>query len=239
MGISHYHKVSPEEPLQNLKKLKITLMILASLFAASFTSAQQFNDSDKPMTVEYVNAEFQVISRPDLTQRVIVLFNVIPGGIWGQPLNETLELEVVDIGDALTTDFSGLQTEIEIFATTLLDTDANQQIEISPKETNLARLGTFSFDLESRENMGGTGFGSPDKDIHALVLTYFDRPAVLSGVQNMNGDTTEFRIDVKKKGLVWLKILRPAPNYYIYSVHELTGNEFLFIHPNQAADTES
>lgn len=228
-----------EKSLQTLTKSKFKFSILVVLFLAGCSSIQQFNNNLPSIKVEYVNSENVVVSRSDLPQKVIVEFNVIPGAIWGRPLSYSQYLDVVGVGSSLNTSFPELLEKIKTYATPMLNSEANYGLEISPKDTRLARFGTFTYDVESKENIGGTGFGSPDPKIYALVLTYFDRPAELIGMQDMYGEIAEFDIEVRNEGLVWLKVERLSPNHYLYTVHEMVGDEFLFIHPNESIYTET
>ncbi|WP_325892515.1 hypothetical protein [Grimontia sp. NTOU-MAR1] len=214
---------------QNMRNAVLAAVIC--ILSVGCSSMNESGNSKFAMNVEYVNDDNEVISRPDLPQRVIVQFTVIPGAIWGRPLTDSQYLDVTDIGSALNADLSDLHAKIEPFATPLLDTEANEGLVITPKETKLARFGTFTYDFETQDSLGGTGFGSADPEIYGLVLTYFDRPAEIKAVKTENGDTSEFDIKVKKKGLVWLKITKLRKNFYLYTVHEFIGNEFLFIRP--------
>tara|TARA_R110000850_G_C9990205_1_gene466941 strand:- start:828 stop:1388 length:561 start_codon:yes stop_codon:yes gene_type:complete len=185
-----------------------------------------------------MNAEFEVVSRPDLPQEVVVQFTIIPGGLYGIPLTDSQYLDVIQIGSSINADFRDLERRIASFATPMLNTEANMGLSISPKETRLARFGTFTYDLNTREGLGTTGFGSPDPEIFALVLTYFDRAAEIRGIQNIEGEIADFNINVERAGLVWLKVKKKSKDHFSYSVLETPSGAFLLIQPQEPGYTE-
>lgn len=208
------------------------------LLLAGCSTVQEREQLITGINVEYMNAEFEVVSRPDLPQEVVVQFTIIPGGLYGIPLTDSQYLDVIRIGSSINADFRDLERRIASFATPMLNTEANMGLSISPKETRLARFGTFTYDLNTREGLGATGFGSPDPEIFALVLTYFDRPAEISGIQNIEGEIADFNINVERAGLVWLKVNKKSKDHFSYSVLETPSEAFLLIHPQEPGYTE-
>jgi len=86
-------------------------------------------------------------------------------------------------------------------------------IELTPKETRVARVATFTFDPVTKQRVGYTTWAEPDtKD--TFVLAYFDRACEIRGEVVTEGDRHGFAIIVPGPGYSWIRF------------HKLSEHEF-------------
>ncbi len=142
-----------------------------------------------------------------LPKKAYISFPVIPGGITGNVLTDSMYGAVVSTDRKFLLDLEAIRENTLQFAVPMLTTPYSHNLSIVPKETRLLRLGTFAYDIDTLQQLGPTGLGAVIEDkLIQYVLVYFDRPSKVSG-SNFEGDViVEYDVVVEQAGFVFLEV---------------------------------
>lgn len=217
------------------------LLLMLSVLLTLACSNNAYVDSNSTLTfnIHYVDENNLVVQREDMPKEVVVLFPVIPGALAGGVLTQSKYQSFVRIGESFEINLNELSANVKQYATPKLSTSFTQNIQVSPEQTKMLRVGTFAYDRASAQFIGPTGIGSTDPNVIQLLLVYFDRPASFVGSLMEGNAKVDYQVNINNAGFSLLKVEKISSNSILVSVHKYQGDEFITIQaPNLSSDKD-
>lgn len=221
-----------------MKKLIFSLVLTFILIDLNgCTSTKNLNhtlyskNSLKQITLlpEYVDKKKNKLKLTTNPKNFLLAMPLIPGSIMGEIKTKSIMAFEGLVGKPLHID---LQKDIQVvssFASPMLTTQFTRGISIEPSSAKLVRVGTFAINAKSGEIIGGTGVGVSTKPQSGLILIYFDRPAVIKGVNLTNNYQTSVHLEAKSSGYIWAEVTEVDDSHIIVTNRKTEGNEMLYI----------
>ena len=197
------------------------IVIICVLFVFSGCAATQAPTTRETQTgigtlisrAEYVDTDNRHIPAEFNPKEVVLVFPYIPGQIFGNPTGEPLFVAHVKEDLAFELDLAGKIAEIDNGAKRLQASRLTEGLEVTPKSTRFARLGTFALDPKTGEPLGGGGFiDATSRDF--LILLYVDRPCTISGTLELGEERHEHDIELGSPGFHWVRVYRVSTHHY-------------------------
>ena len=165
-------------------------------------------------SVVFVDREERVVAQALVRGEITVAFPLLRGALFGDPDSDPIAVARVAPSGRLTLDLEPFRATLDWMAETLNEEDRAEGIGVSPPDTRLARIGTFSFDSRSRKAIGGGGFRD-ESNGDGLLLAYFARPCRVTG--DFVDEEGEFHHDVRiqEAGIHWIRMRQTAPGKYV------------------------
>ena len=185
------------------------------------------------LKLQYIDADYQPIKNVLFPHKVTLEMPLIPGAVFGKVLTKPIISTVVSEGSYTTINLAAYEQTMAKYATPLLNTPFNAGLEIEPKATKLIRVGTFAYNAATGKGIGGTGLASASDDgsyQYQLILMYFDRPAVVSGVVLDCKTKIAIHVEAKQQGFIWIKAEKINSYTYAVSNESNDGNVLLTVH---------
>lgn len=121
-------------------------------------------------------------------------FGIIPGSIEGRP-SQPVHV-VTDGRESFLLEFEALASVVGNAAKRLTRAAVLAGYRITPRETKLARISTFTYSTDTGRGLGSTYLADPT-DGSALTLVYFDRTCHMRG--------PKINISVTGPGFAWIR----------------------------------
>lgn len=134
-----------------------------------------------------------------LTKReaVYLELGVIPGALYGSPLDEPLWY--IDMSEVSAPAFDPVNFARELKKYAKPAVESSYQIEVIPKNTKFLRVSTLGVDAQDKKYLNG---GLRDEKGDYLMLAYFDRPCRITGQADFDEDGIyEHDIKIEKPGI--------------------------------------
>lgn len=186
--------------------------------------------------VEFIDDENQVVDAQYQPRHLVLVFPYIPGQLFGTPGSDLLFTVLLTPDDTLQLDLSRALPGLQAGVDTLQATGETAGLSARPARTRFARIGTFPFDAKTREPLGAGGFIDGETREH-LLLTYFDRPCVLSGTLVIDGAAYVHDIRIPAAGFHWLRIRQQGDGRYVVSRTQDASRIVFTINPDNLQQT--
>ena len=204
------------------------LIFIIVVLVLSSCSVNQFNDYALKTGLEkiqlgviFIDSNKQKITADSLPESTYITFPVIPGGITGQVLTDSMYTVKVLTDSKFSLDLAAISKNILPYAVPMFSTSYNQDVVIIPKETKLLRIGTFAHSTKTYEQIGATGIASVGQnEITQMMLVYFDRPARVSGLNNEEGIKIEYDVMITQPGFVFLQVIEINETHFRITVSD-------------------
>jgi hypothetical protein len=164
------------------------------------------------MAYHFYSNEQRINVDPARKNGLQFLFPIIPGKIFGTPINKYAAITpVTKEGSFLFRVPENMDKEAQQVPPSVI----NKGVNIQPIDTKILRLGTFHYLNTYGNRLGGGGFAIKNKK-QFLILVYFSKPAEITGTISLpqNNETTIHNISVNSKGWHWLVSEEISPNTF-------------------------
>ena len=212
----------------------IQMVLLVASFADTALATQQ----SEPFKTTIVSVRF--LEHDDRTERRAlpvsefrVVFAFIGGSISGRATTESLVKPQLGDDYRFTLDFSVIAAEAKLAASEV--TTQMGTLAVKPRETKLARVGTFTMDALLQNRLGSTAF-IDGETAEVLVLIYIDRACTIVG--RTHGTEHEYRYDavIPQPGFTWLRFRKIEEGVTAVSPTDRPSVLQLSVAPLQATD---
>lgn len=171
--------------------------------------------------VVFLDDDDNLLVEDDLPRSAYLTFPVIPGGITGEVLTDSVYTLEVPTSSKFVLDLNSLSESILPFAVPMFSTSYTRNIAVLPKETKMLRLGTFAYNTKTYEQIGATGLVSIGPEgVTSILLVYFDRATKISGANSEGEFTIEYDVSVTGPGFVFLQATELGETHLKVTVHE-------------------
>jgi hypothetical protein len=152
-------------------------------------------------------------------EKLLIEFGVIPGEVFGSPLENPLWLTEIDNSGKVTWPTPVQMRELQLLITRFSKVANNTGLTVIPSDTRFARVSTFGYFKGINENTGA-GFFSDNGNF--IMLMYFDRPCTLSGSVYLNNKKVSHDINIKSAGFHWIEVTigKNEDRLSAYSAHK-------------------
>lgn len=161
------------------------------------------------VTPQYSDAQGNATTTHMGNAVIVLAFPPVPAGIVGRPEGSAIAQVRAGIGEQVSIHFSEWIVDIEGRARPWSTSSSDETVPIAPRNTKIARIGTFPMDWEGENVIAGGGFVDPDSR-EFLVLVYVDRACTMSGTVHRNGETHRYDARLQKPGLHWIRVEEEA-----------------------------
>jgi len=206
-----------------MKTALIIAILIISGCAANQNSSLSLGAGLKEVDlgVVFIDSEDNLLAYDDLPQSTYLMFPVIPGGIAGQVLTDSIYALQIPTTSQFELDLASLSDEILPFAVPMFSTNYTKNLAVIPKETRMLRLGTFAYDTQTYEQIGPTGIVAiGPQGVTPVLIVYFDRAARISGSNNEGEVTIEYDVTVSGPGFVFLQAVELTETHVKITVHD-------------------
>jgi hypothetical protein len=208
---------------------RIALIIIAVCLAACSglpeTAAPAGAGPVKQMTLslEYLDENGSRVSAEFQPKNVLLEFPYIPGQVFGGATDEPVFIVPASVGSTVTVKLVAEEAGLNEVASPLRPGADTRGLTVTPENARFARMGTFPYDARTYASIGGGGFLDPvTRD--ALILMYFDRACVLSGVIALDSGEARHSIDIPGAGFHWIRAVKLDNNDFVLSRAESREN---------------
>jgi hypothetical protein len=144
---------------------------------------------------------------------LVAAFPYVVGTVFGPTEWKTHLGYPVEFGEYFVVRMDDLEQRLSLVAKTARGDFKKKSVTIEPRETRIARVGTFYTDVVTKLERFGAGFLDRSTK-EPLILAYFDRPCSISGTYRKG---PVLSIDIPKSGLSWLRlIVRNGTTHWVY-----------------------
>ena len=185
----------------------ILSILFFSIIGCTTTPKQSTKDTETKPTVQEgsdlielkLNALTQVTKKADEKGNIFLELGVIPGAIYGAPLNQPKWYVDLYNSSKPTFNYTAFEDNFKLYAKSLIPNKYSADLKVEPANTQFVRASTFGIDFKEKKHLSG-GLINDDGDF--LFLMYFDRACKITG-DNDFGNEGIFRheIDIPKAGL--------------------------------------
>ncbi|WP_444885039.1 hypothetical protein [Microbulbifer sp. PSTR4-B] len=167
----------------------------------------------------YTKVHPQLSSVINLENELSIEFGVIPGAIFGQPLNSPLWLVKIDDSKSVAWPTKREKHEFLPFIAKLAKPNENSNLSIKPADTQLARISIYGYFSKTKQNVEASALSESG---NYLMLVYFDRPCTLSGFVNLNNKKVKHSINIESSGFHWIEVTigEKEDSLSVYSPHK-------------------
>jgi len=180
--------------------------------------------------VETVDAKYQSQQSTLGLRDVTLKFSLIPGSIFGAPSTGDVLIERTQVGNTFNLDLRRLGDSAARLASPLNPRMAEAGMVIEPRNTRLARVGTFVFDTQTDQSSAAGMFIEPGTR-DALALVYFDEPCRIAGLMRMGEIEARHDIVIPGRGLHWIGIRESAGNHFYLWTSKVSERVIFGIRP--------
>lgn len=162
------------------------------------------------LTVHMLGRDRTILPDTARGEEMVLVMPVVAGGVFGEVGRIPLLSREVQPGETFDLDLASLKGPMAKSAAPWGDTEANRPLVVSPIETRLARLGTFTAEGKNPTKVWQTMFVD-SRNSDRLLLVYVDRPCSIRGENSHGGETFDHVIDFPSSGLHWVRSREIAP----------------------------
>lgn len=162
--------------------------------------------------VEYTDTRNNSVSSKFNPDELLLVFPYIPGRMYGQPSGSPLFVKHLKGKLDFQLDLRGKYKEIAAFARPMQL--QRQGLQIQPRETRMARMGTFAFDPRTLDMIGDGSF-IDRRSREYLIMVYVDQPCQITGKVEMNGKVYDHNIQLMEAGFHWIKFQRQGKKGFL------------------------
>jgi hypothetical protein len=173
--------------------------------------------------VEYVDTDNRHLEKEQFPKDVVLAFPYIAGGIFGRADSEPLFVERVTEELGFSLELADKQSIIENASRPLMGKWLELGLNITPAETRLSRIGTFSFNGITDKHIGGGGFIN-SLSRNSVILIYVDRACEIKGEIKVGKKLYIHQIELPAKGYFWIEIEKTSEATSILSAHPNNGD---------------
>ena len=181
------------------------VLLIVIVYLLSSCSISQYNDyvlktglKQLQLGVVFIDSDKKQIEGDYLPDEAYISFPLIPGGISGQVLTDSVYTLRLFTNNKFVLDLAAISKDVLPYAVPMFSTSYNHGVVIVPRETKLLRVGTFAYSVEANDFIGPTGIASlGDEKITQMMLVYFDRPARISGLSNEGDLSIEYDVVIR------------------------------------------
>lgn len=194
-----------------MRKSSVFSVCIAALLAScAVVAPQPAAEVSKSVTLARADDNGSLVS-PQFEGKVFALFPLINGSLAGKVDSSDIVLRLPgDFSAPLDISLTRLAERIAPRASTLSDQGRLDGLIVAPKETRLARVGTFFSRRESGPSDAGAGFVDTQTK-EALFLAFFDRPCEVTGLVSAGAISIRLNVVIPSDGMHWLRIKKPEP----------------------------
>ncbi len=168
---------------------------------------QQFNSR-----VEYTDNHNDSVPSELNPSELLLVFPYIPGRMYGQPSGDLFLMKHLSGKLDFQLDLRGKYKEIAAFARPMQM--QGQGLQIQPRETRMARMGTFAFDPRTMDMIGDGSFIDRQSREY-LIMVYVDQPCQITGTVEMHGKVYDHNIRLTEKGFHWIKFRKQGKEGFL------------------------
>lgn len=162
-------------------------------------------------SAEFVDANQRFIAPPEPRRAVRLVFPFIPGALYGSPQRVGAFMTTTDADLRFRLEVSAQSSQVDLAATS----SSVAGVEVEPSTARFVRIGTFPFDAESGEPIGGGGWVDPITR-EAVLLVYVDRPCTIRGSARFGDMTLEHDLSFSRVGFHWVRLVQlTSPKHHV------------------------
>lgn len=223
---------------------KSTIRLLPALFYLSLLAAcaGQVTDqtASKPSTdnfsldsinssVEFLSPDRTTLPANHFTNKVVLLFPYISGGIFGNADSEPVFYNYLTGELEFSLDLKSATQTLDEVSTSLSEKWLHSGLSITPAKTRISRIGTFAYNAETGNPIGAGGFiDTVSRD--NLILLYTDRACEITGELRLGRELYIHTIDLPTAGFHWLRVHSTRHNQFEIKYYPHTMNIKFSIH---------
>jgi len=180
--------------------------------------------------VKYYESDLSEISTTK-DKDIAISFPPIRGNFAGGALLQhapVLHLNESEVVDIPVQDFAEF---FNIFSASVDETSTVSNLDISPKDTKIVRLGTKVTLQNNDTTLGETAFVN-NKTSQNVILVYFDRACKIKGNYNMGGEVILIDISIPEPGAYWLNAQKVDSKTFCFRTAKDNDSISFAIFPN-------
>jgi hypothetical protein len=154
--------------------------------------------------LEFVDTQGRPVPSVQNTRKILVIFAVIPGEIYGEVRGGPVQVIRADMNHPFPLDLGDMVADIRRKAESLQTDFGATGLVVAPPNTRFARIATMAADEETQMVFGAGFLDSASRD--GLILVYVDRACTITGTQHMMGDDRRFDVTLRAPGFHWIRV---------------------------------
>jgi hypothetical protein len=193
-----------------------SLLLIAATLTGCSTQGSRPTVAAEPVTrlessAEFVDVDHRVIAPPEPRRAAILVFPFIPGALYGSPQSKGAFMATTDADLRFSLEIAAQSSQVDLAAAT----SKVAGVVVEPESTRFVRMGTFPFDAQSGEAIGGGGLVDPITR-EAVLLVYVDRPCTMRGTAKFGDATLEHDLRFSKVGFHWVRLVQlTTPKHHV------------------------
>ncbi len=180
-------------------------------------------------SVEFLSPDRSTLPPGHFTNKVILLFPYISGGIFGNPDSAPLFYNYLTGDLTFSLDLASARRQLHEASSTLSPEWIRHGLNIQPVETRISRIGTFAYNAETAEPIGAGGF-IDENTRDNLILIYVDRACQITGDFTLGNEFFVHTITLPTAGFHWLRVHNTGPEQFELKRHPHTNDIKFSIH---------